>query len=256
MHLRRTISEHLNPLLSTLDGRVARHRVDPRILVSEPQGFVFYRIPKAGHSTVGNTLLHYDPSVTDAQRSELSAAGDKIGVYLRPREIGIRRSRIAWRKYFLFTFVRNPFHRTLSAYLDKVVRDRPPAAKNLGNSPTRDDGSVIGFSEFLDQLEQGALYTGPHWAPQVSLLPKDRSRLNFIGRLERIDADLPRLVNELFGVEANAEVKSWDPHRTDSSAKLAKYYDDNAIDRVRHLFREDFEAFGYSTDPDKPLPAA
>ncbi|MCC5811246.1 MAG: sulfotransferase family protein [Ectothiorhodospiraceae bacterium] len=250
MHTSRRFHEWFNPLLSTLDGRVERHRVNPRILVSEQQRFVFYRIPKAGHSTVGNTLLHYDPTVTDEQRAELQDAGDKIGVYLRPRDLGIRRSRVAWRDYFLFTFVRNPFHRTLSAYLDKVVRDRPPAAKNLGDSPTQ-DGSTIGFSEFLDKLEAGALYRGPHWAPQVSLLPKDRSRLNFIGRLERIDSDLPQLIGKLFGSDASAEVRNWDPHRTDSASKLASYYDAAAVDRVRRMFREDFEAFGYSLDPEK-----
>lgn len=249
MHASRLLHEWFNPLLSTLDGRVQRHRVNPRILISESQRFVFYRIPKAGHSTVGNTLLHYDPSVSDAEREALHAAGDKIGIYRRPRDLGIRRARIAWREYFLFTFVRNPFHRTLSAYLDKVVRDRPPAAKNL-DGPARRGDAAIGFPEFLDQLEGGALYRGPHWAPQVSLLPRNRERLDFIGRLERMDTDLPALVSRLFGLDVSVEVRSWDPHRTDSSSKLAHYFDGAAVDRVRVLFREDFEAFGYSPDPE------
>lgn len=251
MHVSRWFSERFNPLLATLDGRVQRHRVNPRILVSEAQRFVFYRIPKAGHSTVGHSVLHHDPSVSDAERAALEAAGEKIGVYLHPRQIGVRRSRAAWRHYFLFTFVRNPFHRTLSAYLDKIVRDRPPAEKNLGAART-EEGTAIGFAEFLERLEAGALYHGPHWAPQVALLPRDRSRLDFVGRLERIDNDLPALLQRLFSVH-DVEVRNWDVHRTGSGTQLERYYDAAAVDRVRALFHEDFAAFGYSTDPERAL---
>nr|WP_244270841.1 sulfotransferase family protein [Thioalkalivibrio sp. ALJ1] len=248
MHATRLFSEWFNPLLSHLDGRVQKHRVNPRILVSTSQRFVFYRIPKAGHSTVGNTLLRYDPSITDEQREAVQASGDKIGVYRHPREIGLRRSREAWRNYFLFTFVRNPFQRTLSAYLDKIMRDRPPAAKNLGASPAQ-DGSTPSFFDFLERLENEALYRGPHWAPQVSLLPRDRGRLDFTGHLEHIDRDLPALVQRLFGDGSLVEIHNWDPHRTGSASKLAEYYDGAAVDRVRSLYREDFDAFGYSLDP-------
>ncbi len=248
MHATRLLSEWFNPLLSNLDGRVRKHRVNPRILVSTSQRFVFYRIPKAGHSTVGNTLLRYDPSITDEQREAIQSSGDKIGFYRHPREIGLKRSREAWREYFLFTFVRNPFQRTLSAYLDKIMRDRPPAAKNLGVAPAQ-GGASLTFADFLERLECGALYRGPHWAPQVSLLPRDRNRLDFIGRLESIDSDLPALIDKLFGEESLVEVHNWDPHRTGSANKLAHYYDGAAIDRVRALYREDFEAFGYSLEP-------
>ncbi|WP_019624883.1 sulfotransferase family protein [Thioalkalivibrio thiocyanoxidans] len=250
MHASRFFSERFNPLLSSLDGRVQKHRVNPRILVSTSQRFVFYRIPKAGHSTVGNTLLRYDPSITDDQRKAVQASGDKIGVYRHPRDIGLKRSREAWRKYFLFTFVRNPFHRTLSAYLDKVMRDRPPAEKNLGTGSVQ-NGAPLSFADFLQRLENGALYRGPHWAPQVSLLPRDRSRLDFAGRLEHIDRDLPALVEKLFGTESLAEVHNWDPHRTGSADKLADYYGGPEIDRIRKLYREDFEAFDYALEPNE-----
>ncbi|WP_019591008.1 sulfotransferase family protein [Thioalkalivibrio sp. ALE20] len=257
MHLRRALDERFNPLLSGLDGRVARHRVNPRILISTSSRFVFYRIPKAGHSTVGNTLLNHDPGISQDQRDAIRGRGDKIGGYRHPREVGIRVSREAWRHYFLFTFVRNPFHRTLSAYLDKVVRGRPPARKHLGAGQysSAPDEEPPGFAGFLARLEQGDLYRGPHWAPQVALLPRDRRRLDHVGHLERIDEDLPELLHRLFDVRDNPEIANWDPHRTDSTQRLAEYYDGRSIDRIRRLYREDFDAFGYSFDPDRSSPA-
>ncbi|MDF1614764.1 sulfotransferase family 2 domain-containing protein [Desulfurivibrio dismutans] len=252
MHLSRRLSELFNPLLNSLDGRVQRHRVNSRILVSEANRFVFYRIPKAGHSTVGKTLVHYDPHLSAEERQGIEISGSKSGPYLHPRELGRRRAQVAWREYFKLTFVRNPYRRVLSAYLDKITRNKP-ATKNLKTSPTDEHGQPLTFLDFLAQIKGVALYEGPHWAPQVALLPRDRSRLDFIGHLEKIDTDLAKVVQRVYGRQMADGVKSWDDHKTKSGDDFHRYYDGPAIDAVRSLYREDFAAFGYSSDPEAAL---
>nr|WP_218915049.1 sulfotransferase family 2 domain-containing protein [Desulfurivibrio alkaliphilus] len=229
-----------------------RHRVNSRILISEPNRFVFYRIPKAGHSTVGKTLVYYDPHLTSEERQEITLSGSKSGPYLHPRELGRSRARVAWREYFKLTFVRNPYRRVLSAYLDKIARIKP-ATKNLGTSPVDEQGQPLPFLAFLDQIKGAALYEGPHWAPQVALLPRDLARLDFIGRLEKIDTDLATVIERVYGRKMASGVQNWDSHKTKSGDDFHRYYDGSAIDTVRHLYREDFEAFGYSLDPETAL---
>lgn len=247
MHVSRWLDEQTNPLLRTLDGRVQRWRVNSRISISQPNRFVFYRIPKAGHSTVGRTLAYYDPHLDEERQREVHEKGGKSSPYRHPRDAGFMTSLKAWRRFYCFTFVRNPFRRILSAHLDKIVRGKPPT-KNLG--PERMEGEELTFHDFLDQISGTALFHGPHWAPQVALLPANRHRLDFIGHLESIDHDLNQLVWQLFGHEMEAGVQSWDPHRTDSGSEFASYYDAVAVDTVRTLYAEDFAAFGYSDDPE------
>jgi len=247
MHLSRWMDELSNPLLRSLDGRVRRWRVNSRILVSENNRFVFFRVPKAGHSTVCSTLVYYDRSLDEGVRQTFLARLDRSVPYPHPREIGYISARRALRTHYLFTFVRNPYRRVLSAYLDKVARGKK-AAKNLKYGCT--GNGQLKFHEFLDQLKGPTLFNGPHWCPQVALLPQNRGKLDFIGRLERIDTDLEHLVQKIFNRPLSEGVQSWDIHRTRSEEDFAHYYDTTAIETVYNLYREDFLAFGYRRDPD------
>ena len=135
---------------------------------------------------------------------------------------------------FKFTVVRNPYTRTLSAYLDKVER----RAKR--------DNRESSFRDFLLSLQRGKLYANAHWAPQSALMLIPVERFDFIGKVETLEQDLatikrrirPDLEQPLTSVMTNA---------TGAGDRLRAYYDDELVALVQDLYRRDFTSFRYDT---------
>jgi len=91
-------------------------------------------------------------------------------------------------KYFRFCFVRNPYTRILSCYLDKIRgRNRARYLSKLGVDGKRE----LTLTEFLQLLQSRRnLYKNPHWAPQSYLIRPDTIRYSFIGRFEHLHEHL------------------------------------------------------------------
>lgn len=151
---------------------------------------------------------------------------------------------------FVFTFVRNPYARALSAYLDKITgtRDlavwRPFAERhNLGDDE-------ISFAEFLRLIATEPPETmDTHWRPQSQIIGADLVPYNFVGAIETFTADLTHVVHTLFGPDAKIEVFA--PHRTQASERLQEYYGAEERAIVERLYHDDFAALGYATDPEQ-----
>src|SRR5439155_25103731 len=109
--------------------------------------------------------------------------------YLIPRRLD---------RAFTFSFVRNPFTRILSAFLDKIATRTPKFQKILGL-----DGQAISFREFLERLDDGYLMKNVHWAPQSELIPMAPGQLSFLGHVETIEPDLGEVMERIFGPGEN-----------------------------------------------------
>ena len=101
------------------------------------------------------------------------------------------------------------------------------------------------FSEFVRFLEDGGLFANPHWAPQVSLVPRTRP-LDFVGRVENLPNDLEVIVTRIWPDVAYSGVSDWRPHRTDAALQCDELYNSSMLDRVERLYTEDFLRFRYS----------
>jgi hypothetical protein len=149
---------------------------------------------------------------------------------------------------FVFTIVRNPYVRVLSAYLDKIVRHRGPlawgrfaAAHGLGDGP-------LAFGDFLrlvaatpeDQMDV-------HWRPQSCCLAPSVVPYDFIGSMETFQADIAHVLHRIFG--DRVPLRDIVHHRTGSSGQLAQHYGSEEIRLVRQIYAADFANLGYSTDP-------
>jgi hypothetical protein len=136
----------------------------------------------------------------------------------------------AFERSFKFTFVRDPYARVLSAYLDKV---------RTGAKIT----PIATFTEFCRYLAAGGLHANAHWAPQSSLLLLPIERFDFIGKVENIKEDLSR-------VFAHLDLKPSEPRLagppvTNARDLVEKEYTPDCRETVRRLYRRDFELFGY-----------
>ena len=151
---------------------------------------------------------------------------------------------------FVFTFVRNPFVRALSAYLNQIVMHRDDkhwgkfaAQHRLGDGP-------LEFREFL-KLIAGAPHDGmdPHWRPQYCSVEPALIPYDFIGTVETFDRDLGMVLERIFG--RSGLVSAYAPHRTDAYSKLAQHYGPVEVDLVRTIYAQDFALLDYDTDPAK-----
>jgi len=149
--------------------------------------------------------------------------------------------------FFKFSFVRNPFTRTLSAYLDKIVRNQRHKRSillALGRDPD-ELGQFVSFKEFVQAVVSIEPYhRDNHWRPQVEQLFLPMVHYDFLGRFERLDEDLGTALRRITGVRPGAVARDLS-YKTDAAAGIAEYYDDETADLVRMAYADDFETFGY-----------
>ena len=206
-------------------GHVSHKMVDLRGMVGVDYGFFFNRIPKSANSTVTLTLAiacgipntKGDPDAKQAKKA-----------FPRPSELTAAQME-AFERCFKFTFVRDPYARVLSAYLDKV---------RTGVKMT-----PITFAEFCRYLAEGGLHANAHWAPQSSLLLLPIERFDFIGRVENMNEDLSHVFAHL-GLKPG-EPRLAGPPATNARDLVEKEYTPECRETVRRLYRSDFELFGY-----------
>lgn len=136
----------------------------------------------------------------------------------------------AWRDYFKFCFVRNPFDRAVSDYLWRTRK-------------TGDD--TLTFAAFLDRLERRD-FSSPtiprHFDNWPIYTIDNRIAVDFVGRFERLDEDLDRVFARL-GLDRGPLARSKSMRREDS---YRAWYGAGERNRVEHLFANEIRQFEYS----------
>jgi len=216
--------------------------IDSRGAVPPSGRYCYFRIPKCANSTVVRTLSWYDP---DLSLNETDSTGKAAKDGFRPlSDVPCLTVHGFSRRRFCFTFVRNPFTRLLSAYLDKMQNDRFHwVAERLGKRSVRE----CSFGEFVSFLERGDLFGNAHWVPQTSLVPVPVEFLAHVGYVEALNDGLSLVVNSLFGPNIWSGSHDRVHNRKGALEKVRSYYVDDLGERVLALYRKDFEVFGYSS---------
>ena len=150
--------------------------------------------------------------------------------------------------YRRFSFVRNPYSRVLSAYLDKLVKSEWERQRHL---PTLGfaEGAHVSLLEFLRAIEnRPSLDRDIHYAAQTELLLADRITYDFIGSFETFAEDFARLADTVFGQAAipSEEYAGFGKqHATGAFDRLTAEFGDTEIGLVRKIFADDFDLLGY-----------
>ena len=208
---------------------ISINSADARGCIDIEHGFFCNRIPKAANSTIITTLakISFGEEVPSrvAKKTFRAPSQLKKGELKRLDEL------------FKFAVVRNPYTRTLSAYLDKIER-WPERKKKVGS-----------FQSFLHRLHDSELYSNAHWAPQSSLLLLPSSLFDYFGKVENLNDDLAFIRSRILGEKFHPEpVKSALGHATGAADKLSRFYDEGSVEMVRSLYKDDFELFNYPTE--------
>ena len=255
--VRRELREQ-RAILSLALGRktlqVRRDNLD-RVVFYPEHNIAFNRIAKSGNSSV---ILHLDEAINgpnnhqdDYKQAKRRAMGTGKSLVEMSRS---QKDRASLAGVSFFTVVRNPWTRTLSAFLDKIANG--PQDK-YGSIPGFGDNSQAGFEAFIAFLVSGGLHANHHWKPQNDALLLPASQFKSICRLEHLSTELPNALAKS-GLTLPSTEQLQQPHRiesnqqsklTQASSKLSRYYSPTTIQAVADLYTPDFKLGSYSLDP-------
>ncbi len=137
--------------------------------------YVYVETPKVACSSIKSTLLRLELDDPGFYRVDFEDVHNRaFSPLLKPSQIGDLDQFLARSSIFKFCFVRNPYSRLLSAWLDKIAGNRKQKAQvllQLGHDPNRLDRE-ISFEKFVRAVvAQPVSVMDPHWRavlPDVS----------------------------------------------------------------------------------------
>ena len=156
-----------------------------------------------------------------------------------------------------FCFVRNPYDKLFSAYKSKIGNgDGDPyyqTAKSdireLLDYPKRDGQRVgiVSFRDFVRFVHEGNWPHDGHWCVQSRRMTTEIISYDYIGRFETFQRDFKAILERL-GAPPEIVASAEKEHGQTAKICLPTAYDRDLADTVYHMYKEDFEAFGYDRD--------
>ena len=222
--------------------------------VNHESKYLFIHIPKTGGTSIesflnlDNPQCHHDASIrflqgeVDYALQHLTALIYKT-YFLKPED---------FKTYFKFTFVRNPYDRSLSrfffsrdGFLEKNVIDPVPfwiRDKVKSNQP---DFSPEAFHEFVIRTNKVTKKLNEHFPSQSDFVLDENgnSLIDFIGKFENLKEDLAKVMDIL---KINKPIEEF-PHHYKTLVKYDKseYLTPECKEHIYKKFQKDFELFGY-----------
>ncbi|CAI5944023.1 unnamed protein product, partial [Closterium sp. NIES-64] len=248
---------------SVCDSRAPTPFVNRRylqqFLVDEQLKTVYCFVPKAGCTgwKVWFRQQQNRPNATDAWIAhDPKHSGLKLLAFdMQEREV----IRFLTRPdYFKFTFVRNPYTRLPSAYLNKHVGGGPPHDREYWNARffhniapyrqllDRNNGSdLFDFPDFVEltwHMEKNKrCIMDPHIMPEADVCELHRIKYDYVGRFENYEHDVAEVLSR-FGKDANDAFSiGRGVHPTDASDKTVKLYNKKALGLVASMYKSDLD---------------
>jgi hypothetical protein len=153
------------------------------------------------------------------------------------------------REFVVFTYVRNPYTRALSAYIDKIEQEAPERVRllpTLGFAPE----SRPSFLEFLLAVQkQRDDWRDIHWTTQSRLLQANNISYSYIGRFESFATSFPSLLERLGIDRKYFDSKYLPTHVTRANDRVGDYIGPKERDLIASIYYADFSTFAYGLDP-------
>ena len=216
------------------------------IMVDEKLKILFCYIPKVSCSQWKTVLMQLNPP---EHKYYVHNAKNFKFLHVYPKEEVER----MLRTYFKFVFVREPFERLLSAYLDKFHSGDSAFHSNYGRNIIKryrpggnPDYRNVTFDEFLNfVIDIGNGYWNEHWQTYDKLCYPCGIQYDFIGRFENLQEEANFVLS---GIRRNSTVSFPNVQPSSTPSKLPFYYSQiprERLDRVLQIFSGDSEMFGY-----------
>lgn len=185
-------------------------------ICDEPK-FIWFRNAKVGTRTIFSAL----------QKSGLELTAESpFSCFYFPQE---------YKDYFKFAFVRNPWDRFVSGWLNKVVR------KNALQFHPKKLAHLQKFRNFVSYCAELDLETcNSHFRHQCKLV--DLNEVDFIGRQENFEED----IREVFGTLGISLQEVPAANASRNRLHYSSYYTDETRRMIGTIYRKDIQLFGYT----------
>jgi hypothetical protein len=185
---------------------------------------IFVHVPKAAGTSVSRSLF-----------------GSLGGGHTKMSEYQVVFSPSELRRYFKFTFVRNPWDRLHSAY--HFLRNGGASQRDREFARTLEDfGS---FDEFVCRwVNEKNVETFVHFEPQnrfICLPGRRKPAVDFVGRFENLAEDYEAIRARVASAQPLLHV-----NKTDDRPDFREEYSDKARAIVARVYRRDIEMLGYA----------
>ena len=188
----RVLDKHMEDI-SFLTANSTAKQVIYSIHVSLRFKYIYVETPKAGCSSVKLFLMRNEnpdglfPISNEISETEFERIHSReLSPLLNIKQVYPFRALLQSGKFFRFCFVRNPYARLLSAYLDRIVKNKPQAApirKLMGIAGDRE--ANISFADFVECVcGQTVAEMNPHWRVQYFQTYQNVIQYDYIGRVE------------------------------------------------------------------------
>ena len=187
--------------------------------------YLYVETAKVACSTIKKMLIkaEYDGKVTPLEGEPIHFR--EFSPLLNARQVGDFQAFINRPDIFKFCFVRNPYTRLLSCYLDKIKRPGPqshPLMIQLGYGPFSE--KILSFEEFVNAvIEQPIGVMDPHWRIQYYATFQEGIDYDFIGRFENFEIDLKNAI-EHTTIDFEKYYSVQNDHATKANEQLKTYY--------------------------------
>ena len=197
-------------------------------MINHKHKFVFVHIPKTGGTSI-ESLFIKDP---DIRVLIANCRKDVPGKHHMVRDINSG----LLKKYFVFTFVRNPWDRMVSYYKFRIKR----SCKMHNHGGSLKEWVSFLYSDDVLKIKANQFNLAIKNQYEFLVSKSNEISVDFIGRFENLQEDFD-IICEKIGIP-----KQELPHNNKTNHKhYTEYYDDETREIVAKKYAKDIEYFGY-----------
>ncbi|XP_071822865.1 carbohydrate sulfotransferase 9-like isoform X3 [Apostichopus japonicus] len=225
-------------------------------IVLDKYRVIYSYIPKAGCTNWKRVFLVLHGVVNTASELEQHQTHELTDKYIRKlSSYTVEEAARRLQTYKIFTFVRNPFVRLLSAYKDKIEK---PTGRNLRYRKewshripiNMADGITQGPDTFVQYVKYLSHYTviNEHWKDMHKLSLPCHISFDFIGKLETLKRDTEFVMYNILETKPEIVTFRSSTNPTNSNQLVENYLSKLSEKETDELFDQmklDFRLFGY-----------
>ena len=221
--------------------------VNYNINISLKHKYVYFEIPKTGCTTIKRTLINWEMGEFADRWQGKTHRNIYETPFVKPFQLepDYLHEVLTGSEFFRFTFVRSPYSRLASCYLEKIAKKKIASEviyQALGKS--LDNDNTLSISEFLDGIEKlSPKKMDSHFRPQFHQSFGGHITFEYVGRFEEFESDFAAVRGLIKCPDHCYQIEQ--SHRVDANKHIDNLLGNEEIERINDLYSKDFTNFHY-----------